>query len=58
MHAMFDDGLDYDEVATLNISKEDLVTLFVNPKTSKQVECTQHKRSIKCCTNEAMHANF
>ena len=38
MHAMFDDGLDYDEVAALNISKDDLVSLFANPKTSLQVD--------------------
>ena len=35
MHATFEDGLDYDEVAALNISKDDLVALFVDPKTSK-----------------------
>ena len=32
MHAIFDDGLDYDEIAALNISKDDLVSLFANPK--------------------------
>ena len=35
MHDIFDDGLDYDEVAILNISKYDLVSLFVNPKSGK-----------------------
>ena len=34
MHAMFDDGLDYDEIAALNITKEVLASLFANPKTS------------------------
>ena len=33
MHEMFDDGLDYDEVVALNITKEDLASLFANPKT-------------------------
>ena len=58
MHAMFDDGLDYDEVATLNITKDDIVNLFVYPKTSKLVEYTKLKLSIIWCTNEAMHATF
>ena len=30
MHAIFDDGLDYDEVVALNITKEDLASLFAN----------------------------
>ena len=38
MHEMFDDGLDYDEVATLNITKDDLVALFANPKTGLPVD--------------------
>ena len=58
MHAMFDDGLDYDEVAALNISKDDLVNLFADPKNGKQVECTKPELSLKWCTNKAMHANF
>ena len=58
IHAMFDDGLDYDEAMALNISKDDLVGLFVDPKTSKQVECTKPKLSIKWCTNEVMHAKY
>ena len=47
MHEMFDDGLDYDEVATLDISKDDLVGLFVNPKTSSLFDCKKTKLSIK-----------
>ena len=43
MYAMFDDVLDYDEVAALNISKDDLVDLFVNPKTGLQVNCKKPK---------------
>ena len=35
---MSDDGLDYDEVAAVNISKDDMVNLFVDPKTSKIVD--------------------
>ena len=58
MHAMFDDGLDYDEVVALNITKDDLVSLFVDPKINKQVKHTKPKLSIKWCTNEAMHVNF
>ena len=38
MHEMFDDGLDYDVVVALNISKNDLVSLFANPKTGLQVD--------------------
>ena len=38
MHEMFDDGLDYDEVVVLNITKEDLASLFVNPKTGLLVD--------------------
>ena len=32
MQEMFDDGLDYDEVAALNITKEDLASLFCEPE--------------------------
>ena len=32
MHAMFDDGLDYDEVAALNITKDDIVSLLWTQK--------------------------
>ena len=35
MHAMFDDGLDYNEVVALNITKNGIVCLFVDPKISK-----------------------
>ena len=38
MHEMFDDGLDYDEVAALNITKEDLASLFANLKTGIPVD--------------------
>ena len=41
MHAIYDDGLDYDEVLALSISKDDIVNLFVDPKTSKKVD---HKK--------------
>ena len=58
MHAMFEDGLDYDEVASLNITKVDIVSLFVDPKIGKQVEYTKPKLLIKWCTNEAMGINF
>ena len=58
MHAIFDDGFDYDEVATLNITKDDIVSLFVDPKTGKLVELTKPKLSIKWCTNEAMRTKF
>lgn len=58
MHAQFDDGLDYDEVAALNISKDDLSNLFVNPKNNIKVKSTKLKLSIKWCKNEAMCANF
>lgn len=58
MHAMFDDGLDYDEVAALNISKDDLVSLFMNPKTDLQVNHKYPKLSIKWCTNDAICANY
>ena len=34
MHAQFDDGLDYDQVMNLNITKHDIANLFVDPKTS------------------------
>ena len=40
MHAIFYDGLDYDEVVAFNITKDDIVSLFVDPKTGKQVELT------------------
>ena len=36
IHAMFDDGLDFDDIVTLNISKDDIVNLFVNPKIGKK----------------------
>ena len=58
MHEMFDDGLDYDEVVALNISKDDLVSLFVNPKTNLQVDRKKPKLSIKWCTNDTIRANF
>ena len=32
IHEMFDDGLDYDEVATLNITKDDLASLLWTQK--------------------------
>ena len=34
MHEIFYDGLDYDEVVALNITKDDLAGLFANPKIS------------------------
>ena len=55
---MFDDGLDYDEVTTLNITEDDIVSLFADPKIGKPVEGTKPKLSIKWCTNEAMCVNF
>ena len=58
MHTMFDDVLNYDEVYALNITKDDIVNLFVIPKIGKKVERTKPKLSIKWCTNEAMRANF
>ena len=58
MHAMFDDGLHYDEVVALNISKDDLVGLFVNLKTSLLVNHKKPKLLIKWCTNDTIHANF
>ena len=58
MYEMFDDGLDYDEVAAVNISKDDLVALFANPKIGLQVDCKKPKLSIKWCTNDAIHARF
>ena len=58
MHAMFDDGSDYDEVVVLNISKDDLVSLFANPKTSLLVGHKKPKISIKWCTNDAIRAKF
>ena len=58
MHATFDDGLDYDEVVTLNISKDDLVSLFANPKIDSPINCKNPKLSIKWCTNDAIRANF
>ena len=47
MHEMFDDGLDYDEVATLNITKDDLASLFVNLKMGLPVDPKKSKLSIK-----------
>ena len=38
MHEMFDDSLDYDEVVALNITKDDLVSLFANLKTDLPVD--------------------
>lgn len=32
MYSLYDDKLDYDEVVSLNITKDDVVDLFVNPK--------------------------
>ena len=32
MHVMFDDGLDYDEVVALNITKDDIVSLLWTQK--------------------------
>ena len=58
MHAMFDDGLDYDEIAALNITKEDLASLFVNPKMGIPVDPKKSKLSIKWCTNDAIRENF
>ena len=58
MHAMFDDGLDYDEVVALNISKDDLVSLLLNPKIGLEVNHKKSKLSIKWCTNDAICANF
>lgn len=58
MHVMFDDGLDYDEVVALNITKDDIISLFANPKIGKQVEHTKPKLSIKCFTNDSMCVNF
>ena len=58
MHEMFDDGLCYDEVAALNISKDALVALFVNPKIGLQVNRKKPKLSIKWCTNDTIRANF
>ena len=58
MHAIFDDGLDYDEVVALNISKDDLVSLFANPKIGLPVNRKKPKLSIKWCTNDAICANF
>ena len=58
MHVIYDDGLDYDEVSALNITKDDIVSLFVDPKIGKKVDRKKPKLSIKWCTNEAMCANF
>ena len=58
MHEMFDDGLDYDEVAALNLTKEDLARLFANPKMGILVNPKKSKLSIKWCTNDVIHANF
>ena len=37
VYAKFDNGLDYDEVTTLNITQEEIVYLFVNPKDGKKM---------------------
>ena len=55
---MFDDGLDYDEVTTLNISKDDLVALFVNQKPVYKSTTKNPNYQIKWCTNDAICANF
>ena len=55
---MFDDGLDYDEVVALNITKDDLSSLFANPKMGIPVDSKKFKLLIKWCTNDAIHANF
>ena len=58
MHEMFDDGLDYDEVVALNITKEDLASLSTNPKMGIPVDPKKSKLSIKWCTNDVIRANF
>ena len=58
MHTMFDDGLDYDEVAALNITKDDLASLFANPKMGLLVNPKKSKLLIKWCTNDTIHADF
>jgi len=58
MHEMFDDGLDYDEVVALNITKDDLASLFANPKMGLPIDPKKSKLSIKWYTNDAIHANF
>ena len=55
---MFDDGLDYDKVVALNITKKNLASLFANLKTGLLVEPKKSKLSIKWCTNDAIRANF
>ena len=37
MHAIFDDGLDYDEVVALNISKDDLLAFLQTQKLVRQL---------------------
>ena len=58
MHKMFDDGLDYDEVVALNITKEDLASLFANPKMGLPVDPKKSKLSIKWCTNDPYLQTF
>ena len=58
MHEMFDDGLDYNEVAVLNIRKDDLVGLSTNPKIGLPFDHKKTKLSIKWCTNDAIRENF
>ena len=58
MHEMFDDGLDYDEVAALNITKDDLASLFANPKIGIQVDRKNPKLSVKLHTNHAICTKF
>ena len=58
MHTQFDDGLDHDGIVALNISKEDIAALFVDPKIGIPVDPKNPKLSIKWCTNEAMRTNF
>ena len=50
--------MDYDEDVALNISKDDLVALFTNPKTGLQVDRKTSNLSIKWCTNDATRENF
>lgn len=58
MHHQFDDGLDYDGVATLNISKNELTNLVFDPKNGKYFDPRKPKLSIKWFTNEAIRTHF
>lgn len=42
MHSMLDDGFNHGEVMALNITKDDIVSLFANPNIDKLVECMQN----------------